>query len=60
MARRTTKASLDGARVLITGGAGFIGTNVIAQIIDRCEVVVLDTLHRDALSLATWRRYRSV
>jgi len=36
------------ARVLITGGAGFIGTNLAARLIEQgCEVVVLDSLARE-------------
>ena len=34
-------------RVLITGGAGFIGSNVAAACLDEgCEVTVLDNLSR--------------
>lgn len=38
------------ATVLITGGAGFIGTRLAGRLMDGNRVVVLDTLHRDALS----------
>ena len=38
---------LDGARVLVTGGAGFIGSNFVHRLLERvpaCHVVVLDAL----------------
>ena len=41
---------LDGKRVLITGGAGFIGTTLARRLVERNEIVALDNLHRDALS----------
>src|SRR6476646_5823289 len=41
--------ALAGKRVLITGGAGFIGTTLAGRLVDRNEVVALDNLHRDAL-----------
>jgi UDP-glucose 4-epimerase len=41
---------LQGKRVFITGGAGFIATTLARQLVDRNEVVALDNLHRDALS----------
>ena len=41
---------LDGKRVLITGGAGFIGTTLAHRLVERNEIVALDNLHRDALS----------
>src|SRR5437899_5704511 len=41
---------LRGKRVLLTGGAGFIGTRLAAQLVDDNELVVVDNLHRDALS----------
>src|SRR5512144_2961580 len=42
--------SLTGKRVLITGGAGFIGTTLAGRLVDANEVVAVDNLHRDALS----------
>ncbi len=42
--------ALEGKRILITGGAGFIGTTLARQLVDRNEIVAVDNLHRDALS----------
>jgi len=42
--------SLQGKRVLITGGAGFIGTTLAQRLLDANEVIAYDNLHRDALS----------
>src|SRR5438445_2340192 len=42
--------ALQGKRIFITGGAGFIATTLARTLIDRNEVVALDNLHRDALS----------
>lgn len=39
-----------GERILITGGAGFLGSALTAAVCGRNEVVVLDILLRDALS----------
>jgi UDP-glucose 4-epimerase len=40
---------LEGKRVFITGGAGFIGTTLARELVDRNTVVAYDNLHRDAL-----------
>jgi UDP-glucose 4-epimerase len=42
--------SLHGKRIVLTGGAGFIGTTLSRRLVDDNEVVVLDNLHRDALA----------
>src|SRR5437588_905155 len=42
--------ALRGKRIVITGGAGFIGTTLARRLIDHNEIVALDNLHRDALS----------
>jgi UDP-glucose 4-epimerase len=39
-------------RILITGGAGFIGSHLVARLLDDNEVVVYDNLHRNALQFA--------
>jgi nucleoside-diphosphate-sugar epimerase len=41
---------LQGKRIFITGGAGFIATTLMRRVLDANEVVALDNLHRDALS----------
>jgi len=41
---------LEGKRIFITGGAGFIGTTLARRLVDANEIVALDNLHRDALS----------
>jgi UDP-glucose 4-epimerase len=41
---------LRGKRIVLTGGAGFIGTTLSRCLIDDNEIVVLDNLHRDVLA----------
>ena len=41
---------LQGKRIFLTGGAGFIGTTVAGLLADANEVVLYDNLHNDALS----------
>lgn len=41
--------SLKNRRIFMTGGAGFIGTALISRLIEDNEIVVYDTLQRNAL-----------
>ena len=41
--------ALSGKRVVITGGAGFIGTTLARRLVDENEMVAVDNLHRDTL-----------
>jgi len=40
---------ISGKRVLITGGAGFIGSHLVEALLSDNEVLVYDNLHRNAL-----------
>lgn len=40
---------LRNRRILITGGAGFIGSRLAARLVDQNEVVIFDSLRRDSL-----------
>jgi nucleoside-diphosphate-sugar epimerase len=42
--------ALEGKRIFVTGGAGFIATTLARRLVDANEIVALDNLHRDALS----------
>ena len=46
----TPRPTLKGAHVLITGGAGFIGSALAAELVDDNTVTILDNFHRDAIS----------
>jgi len=41
--------ALTGKRIVITGGAGFIGTTLARRLVDENEIVAVDNLHRDTL-----------
>jgi nucleoside-diphosphate-sugar epimerase len=52
--------TLRGARVLLTGGAGFIGSHLTERLVDDNEIVILDTLRRNALALANLEEHPRV
>src|SRR5215218_4622213 len=44
--------ALTNKRIFITGGAGFIGSHLVSQLVEHNQVVVYDNLHRNALQFA--------
>jgi UDP-glucose 4-epimerase len=42
--------ALSRKRILLTGGAGFIGSTLARRLVDGNEIVIVDNLHRDAMS----------
>ena len=40
---------LEGKRIFVSGGAGFSGTTLARELVDRNSIVAADNLHRDAL-----------
>jgi UDP-glucose 4-epimerase len=42
--------ALSGKRIVVTGGAGFIGTTLARRLVDANEVIAVDNLHRNSLA----------
>jgi nucleoside-diphosphate-sugar epimerase len=42
--------SLQGKRIFVTGGAGFIATVLARELVETNQIIALDNLHRDTLS----------
>jgi nucleoside-diphosphate-sugar epimerase len=49
-----------GRRILVTGGAGFIGSHLAERLVSANEIVILDTLRRNALGPAGLDRHPNV
>ncbi len=50
MEARLATVALQGKRIFVTGGAGFIATTLAQRLVAENEVIAVDNLHRDALS----------
>jgi UDP-glucose 4-epimerase len=49
--------NLRGKRILVTGGAGFIGSTLIGRLIDENDIVVYDNLRRNALQSCSYAQH---
>ena len=47
-------------RIFITGGAGFIGTSLVRRLADDNEIVIYDSLRRDAISNSGLLQHKNV
>ena len=44
--------AITNKRICVTGGAGFIGSHLVSQLVEHNDIVVFDNLHRNALQFA--------
>ncbi len=51
---------ISNKRIVITGGAGFIGSTLVSRLADDNEIIVFDNLARDALSGTPFARHPNV
>lgn len=52
--------ALRGQRIMMSGGAGFIGTSLIGQLVEENEIVVLDNLRRNALESFPFKDHKNI
>jgi UDP-glucose 4-epimerase len=53
-------SNLEGRKIFITGGGGFIGSTLVGRLIEANEVVIYDSFVRDALSDKPFRDHRNL
>jgi nucleoside-diphosphate-sugar epimerase len=51
---------ISGARIVVTGGAGFIASHIIDRLVERNRIVVFDNMKRNALRYSPHREHPNV
>ena len=51
---------MEGKRIFITGGAGFIANTLIKKLVDDNEIVVYDNFHRDTLTDSGFANHKNI
>jgi len=52
--------TIRGKKFLITGGAGFIGSTIAERLVEHNQIVIYDTLHRNALALSKIAKHKNL
>jgi len=52
--------TIQGKKIFITGGAGFIGSTIAERLVENNHVVIYDTLHRNALTLSKIAKHKNL
>ncbi len=56
----TNPMQIEGKRIFLTGGAGFIGTSLCARLVENNSLVILDNEHRNALRYTELAAHKNV
>jgi len=51
---------IEGKRIFLTGGAGFIGTSIIKRLLNDNEIIVYDNLSRNSLQHSHFYNHRNI
>jgi UDP-glucose 4-epimerase len=51
---------IEGKKIFITGGAGFIGSILAGKLLDRNEVTIFDNFSRDTISGTDFADHRNL
>ncbi len=51
---------MEGKRIFITGGAGFIANTLIKKLVEDNEIIVYDNFHRDTLSNSGYADHKNI
>lgn len=43
-------SAFQGEKILITGGAGFVGSHITSRLMDKCKITLFDNLRRNSIS----------
>ncbi len=51
---------IEGKKIFVTGGAGFIGSTLIGKLIEANQITVLDTLSRNTLATRSFAQHKNL
>ena len=51
---------IEGKKIFITGGAGFIGSTLIGELIEKNEIIAYDNLNRNSLKGKTFKDHKNL